>query len=95
MAERIVVVDSLSKEHRMIGRRVGWVAGPADTRPTQAGRVYKAPVPVATSRFAATPVLRGDHGHVAELERGTMLSGPPRLAVRNPGSSHTIPQGPT
>ena len=31
MAERTVVVGSLSKEHRMIGWRVGWVAGPADT----------------------------------------------------------------
>jgi aspartate/methionine/tyrosine aminotransferase len=31
MAERTVVVGSLSKEHRMIGWRVGWVAGPATT----------------------------------------------------------------
>src|SRR5919108_6388104 len=29
MPERTVVVGSLSKEHRMIGWRVGWVAGPA------------------------------------------------------------------
>ena len=29
MAERTVIVGSLSKEHRMIGWRVGWVAGPA------------------------------------------------------------------
>ena len=29
MAERTLVVGSLSKEHRMIGWRVGWVAGPA------------------------------------------------------------------
>src|ERR671934_90242 len=31
MAERTLVVGSLSKEHRMIGWRVGWVAGPAET----------------------------------------------------------------
>src|SRR5215207_10160614 len=31
MAERTVVVGSLSKEHRMIGWRVGWVCGPAAT----------------------------------------------------------------
>jgi aspartate/methionine/tyrosine aminotransferase len=29
MAERTVVIGSLSKEHRMIGWRVGWAAGPA------------------------------------------------------------------
>jgi aspartate/methionine/tyrosine aminotransferase len=82
MAERTVVVGSLSKEHRMIGWRVGWVAGPADTV-TDAGwaHVYNTTMPVAISRFAATAVLRGDQGHVAdcvaELERrrDTMLSG--------------------
>jgi aspartate/methionine/tyrosine aminotransferase len=31
MAERSVVIGSLSKEHRMIGWRVGWAAGPAET----------------------------------------------------------------
>jgi aspartate/methionine/tyrosine aminotransferase len=82
MAERTVVVGSLSKEHRMIGWRVGWVAGPAETV-TDAGwaHVYNTTMPVAISRFAATAVLRGDQGHVAdcvaELERrrDTMLSG--------------------
>jgi aspartate/methionine/tyrosine aminotransferase len=81
MAERTVVVGSLSKEHRMIGWRVGWVAGPADTV-TDAGwaHVYNTTMPVAISRFAATAVLRGDQSHVAgcvaELERrrDTMLS---------------------
>ena len=37
MAERTVIVGSLSKEHRMIGWRVGWVAGPAATSRTSAG----------------------------------------------------------
>ena len=29
MAERTVIVGSMSKAHRMIGWRVGWIAGPA------------------------------------------------------------------
>jgi N-succinyldiaminopimelate aminotransferase len=82
MAERTVVVGSLSKEHRMIGWRVGWVAGPADTV-TDAGwaHVYNTTMPVAISRFAATAVLRGEQSHVAECvaelerRRDTMLSG--------------------
>jgi len=84
MEERTVVVGSLSKEHRMIGWRVGWVAGPADTVSDSGWvHVYNTTMPVAISRFAATAVLRGDQGHVAdcvaELERrrDTMLSGLP------------------
>jgi len=84
MAERAVIVGSLSKEHRMIGWRVGWVAGPADTVSDSGWvHVYNTTMPVAISRFAATAVLRGDQGHVAacvaELEhrRDTMLSGLP------------------
>src|SRR5262249_16225245 len=30
LAERTVIVGSMSKAHRMIGWRVGWIAGPAD-----------------------------------------------------------------
>jgi N-succinyldiaminopimelate aminotransferase len=82
MAERTIVVGSLSKEHRMIGWRVGWVAGPAETI-TDAGwaHVYNTTMPVAISRFAATAVLRGDQAHVdecvGELERrrDTILAG--------------------
>jgi N-succinyldiaminopimelate aminotransferase len=84
MAERTVVVGSLSKEHRMIGWRVGWVAGPAETVADSGWvHIYNTTMPVAISRFAATAVLRGDQGHVAdcvaELERrrDTMLSGLP------------------
>jgi aspartate/methionine/tyrosine aminotransferase len=84
MAERTVVVGSLSKEHRMIGWRVGWVAGPEQTI-TDIGwaHVYNTTMPVAISRFAATAVLRGDQGHVAECvaelerRRDTMLEGLP------------------
>jgi aspartate/methionine/tyrosine aminotransferase len=84
MAERTVVVGSLSKEHRMIGWRVGWVAGPEQTV-TDAGwtHVYNTTMPVAISRRAGAAVLRGDQRHVAECvaelerRRDTMLEGLP------------------
>ncbi|MGH2945839.1 MAG: pyridoxal phosphate-dependent aminotransferase [Solirubrobacteraceae bacterium] len=74
MGDRTVVVGSLSKEHRMIGWRVGWVAGPAELVENVSWvHVYNTTMPTALSRFAATAVLRGDQGHVAdavaELER--------------------------
>ncbi len=74
MAERTLVVGSLSKEHRMIGWRVGWVAGPrALVEDAGWAHVYNTTTPVGIARRAATAVLRGDQGHVAacvaELER--------------------------
>jgi N-succinyldiaminopimelate aminotransferase len=97
MAERTVVVGSLSKEHRMIGWRVGWVAGPTDTV-TDAGwaHVYNTTMPVAISRFAATAVLRGDQSHVAgcvaELERrrNTMLSSLAGWPLVSPGGGWSL-----
>jgi aspartate/methionine/tyrosine aminotransferase len=97
MAERTIVVGSLSKEHRMIGWRVGWVAGPAETI-ADAGwaHVYNTTMPVAIARFAATAVLRGDQGHVtdcvAELERrrDTMLEGLPGWPFVRPGGGWSM-----
>jgi aspartate/methionine/tyrosine aminotransferase len=97
MAERTAVVGSLSKEHRMIGWRVGWVAGPAETI-ADAGwaHVYNTTMPVAISRFAATAVLRGDQDHVeecaAELERrrDTMLSGLPDWPFVSPAGGWSL-----
>jgi aspartate/methionine/tyrosine aminotransferase len=97
MAERTIVVGSLSKEHRMIGWRVGWVAGPADTV-TDAGwaHVYNTTMPVAISRFAATAVLLGDQGHVAECvaelerRRDTMLSGLSGWPLVSPGGGWSL-----
>lgn len=67
MAERTLVVGSLSKEHRMIGWRVGWVAGPAATiEDVGWAHVYNTTTPVGIARRAATEVLRGDQEHVAE-----------------------------
>jgi aspartate/methionine/tyrosine aminotransferase len=74
MAERTLVVGSLSKEFRMIGWRVGWVAGPSSLIADVGwAHVYNTTTPVGISRAGATAVLRGDHGHVddavAELQR--------------------------
>jgi aspartate/methionine/tyrosine aminotransferase len=67
MVERTVVVGSLSKEHRMIGWRVGWVAGPPATIEDVGWvHVYNTTMPTALSRTAATAVLRGDQAHVQE-----------------------------
>jgi aspartate/methionine/tyrosine aminotransferase len=74
MAERTVIAGSLSKEHRMIGWRVGWVAGPAELVESVGWmHVYNTTMPTGVARAAATAVLRGDQSHVAdavaELER--------------------------
>jgi aspartate/methionine/tyrosine aminotransferase len=67
MADRTVIVGSLSKEHRMIGWRVGWVAGPAALVESVGWmHVYNTTMPTAIARFPAATVLRGDQGHVAE-----------------------------
>jgi aspartate/methionine/tyrosine aminotransferase len=70
MVERTLIVGSLSKEFRMIGWRVGWVAGPADLIADVGwAHVYNTTTPVGIARAAATAVLRGDHGHVEESVR--------------------------
>lgn len=70
MAERTLVVGSLSKEFRMIGWRVGWAAGPADLiRDVGWAHVYNTTTPVGIARAPATAVLRGDHGHVHDAVR--------------------------
>jgi aspartate/methionine/tyrosine aminotransferase len=74
MAERTLVIGSLSKEFRMIGWRVGWVAGPRSLVDGVGwAHVYNTTTPVGIARAGATAVLRGDHGHVrdsaAELQR--------------------------
>ena len=66
MAERTMIIGSLSKEHRMIGWRVGWAAGPAETIEDVGWvHVYNTTTPVGIARAAATAVLRGDQSHVA------------------------------
>jgi aspartate/methionine/tyrosine aminotransferase len=97
MAERTVVVGSLSKEHRMIGWRVGWVAGPAETVADVGwAHVYNTTTPVGLSRAAGAAVLRGDQGHVdecvAELERrrDALLAGLPDWPFVRPGGGWSL-----
>ncbi|HEX6024114.1 MAG TPA: pyridoxal phosphate-dependent aminotransferase [Solirubrobacter sp.] len=74
MAERTVIVGSMSKAYRMIGWRVGWIAGPQQIV-SDAGwvHVYNTTGAVSVARKAATAVLRGPQDHVqhakAELQR--------------------------
>jgi aspartate/methionine/tyrosine aminotransferase len=97
MAERTIVVGSLSKEHRMIGWRVGWVAGPAETI-EDAGwaHVYNTTTPVGLARAAGAAVLRGQQDHVAECvaelerRRDTMLAGLPDWPFVRPGGGWSM-----
>ena len=67
MAERTIVIGSMSKEHRMIGWRVGWACGPAATVGDVGWvHIYNTTTPTAIARAAASAVLRGDQGHVQE-----------------------------
>ena len=97
MAERTVIVGSLSKEHRMIGWRVGWAAGPAETIADVGWvHVYNTTTPTGIARAAATAVLRGDQGHVAECvaelecRRDTMLEGLPGWPFVRPGGGWSM-----
>jgi len=97
MEERTVVVGSLSKEHRMIGWRVGWVAGPRQIV-EDAGwvHVYNTTTPVGLSRRAGAAALRGDQGHVAECvaelerRRDAILAGLPDWPFVRPGGGWSL-----
>ena len=97
MAERTVVIGSLSKEHRMIGWRVGWAAGPPDTIEDVGWvHVYNTTTPVGLARAAATAVLRGDQGHVAECvaelerRRDTILAQLPGWPFARPAGGWSL-----
>jgi aspartate/methionine/tyrosine aminotransferase len=97
MPERTLVIGSLSKEFRMIGWRVGWVAGPAElVEAVGWAHVYNTTTPVGLSRAGATAVLRGDHGHVAEAaaelqrRRDTILNGLPELPIVRPAGGWSL-----
>jgi aspartate/methionine/tyrosine aminotransferase len=97
MVDRTVIVGSLSKEHRMIGWRVGWVAGPADIVESVGwAHVYNTTMPTALSRFPAAAVLRGDQGHVAdcvaelEARRDVILEALAGWPVVRPGGGWSL-----
>jgi N-succinyldiaminopimelate aminotransferase len=97
MAEHTCVVGSMSKEHRMIGWRVGWVAGPAAlVADVGWAHVYNTVTPVGVARAAATAALVGDQAHVAacvdELEkrRDLVLAQLPRWPFVRPAGGWSM-----
>ena len=93
MAERTVIAGSMSKEHRMIGWRVGWIAGPAPVV-SDAGwvHVYNTTTPVAVARRAATAVLRGPQDHVARSAPPSSSAAATRSSKRCPASRSSGPR---
>jgi aspartate/methionine/tyrosine aminotransferase len=97
MAERTIVVGSLSKEHRMIGWRVGWVAGPGQTIADIGWvHIYNTTTPVGLARTAGAAVLRGDQSHVADCvaelqrRRDVILDGLPGWPFVRPGGGWSL-----
>jgi aspartate/methionine/tyrosine aminotransferase len=91
------IVGSLSKEHRMIGWRVGWICGPPQLV-ADAGwaHVYNTTTPVGLSRAAGVVALRGEQEHVgecvAELERrrDAVLAALPGWPLVRPGGGWSL-----
>jgi N-succinyldiaminopimelate aminotransferase len=97
LAERTVIAGSMSKEHRMIGWRVGWIAGPEPVvRDAGWVHVYNTTTPVSVARRAAEAVLRGPQEHVArataELQRrrDAVLAAIPDWPLISPGGGWSL-----
>ncbi|MEV0383081.1 pyridoxal phosphate-dependent aminotransferase [Nonomuraea sp. NPDC050643] len=66
LAERTIIIGSMSKEYRMIGWRIGWVAGPADIMSRiMVATVYNTTVAGGFQQMGAAAALREPSG-VAE-----------------------------
>ncbi|MBI1729136.1 pyridoxal phosphate-dependent aminotransferase [Candidatus Acetothermia bacterium] len=67
MAERTIIVGSVSKEYRMIGWRVGWVAGPKEIMADIAKvHIYNVVAPTGISQAGAAAALRDSNNGVTE-----------------------------
>jgi len=67
LAERTIVVGSVSKEYRMIGWRVGWIAGPREIMNDVAiVSIYNVVTPPGISQAGATSALRSANDGVLE-----------------------------
>ena len=97
LADRTVLVGSMSKMHRMIGWRVGWIAGPRSLV-HDAGwvHVYNTTGTVSVARRAAEAVLRGPQDHVAaataELQRrrDAILAALPQWTIVRPAGGWSL-----
>ncbi|MDA0167974.1 pyridoxal phosphate-dependent aminotransferase [Solirubrobacter taibaiensis] len=97
MAERTVIAGSMSKAYRMIGWRVGWIAGPASVV-SDAGwvHVYNTTGAVSVARRAAEAVLRGPQEHVAacvselEARRDAILAALPGWSIVRPAGGWSL-----
>ena len=98
LAERTVIAGSMSKEHRMIGWRVGWIAGP---EPVVARRRLGARLQHDRhrSRWPGAPptaVLRGPQQHVAQCaqelqrRRDTIFEALHGLPLVQPGGGWSL-----
>lgn len=63
LAERTIIIGSMSKEYRMIGWRIGWVAGPADIMSRiMLAAIYNTTVASGFHQLGAAAALRGPSG---------------------------------
>jgi aspartate/methionine/tyrosine aminotransferase len=70
MAERTLVVGSVSKEYRMIGWRIGWVAGPAEVmRDVVWTHTYTVVTPPGIGQAGAEAALRSPAAEVEDAAR--------------------------
>jgi len=97
MAERTVIAGSMSKAYRMIGWRVGWIAGPQSVV-SDAGwvHVYNTTGAVSVARKAAEAVLRGPQAHVADCvtelqrRRDTIIAALPGWNIVRPAGGWSL-----
>ena len=70
MAERTITIGSVSKEHRMIGWRVGWVVGPAPVmRDVALVAISDVVTPVGVAQLAAAAALEQPDDDVQDAVR--------------------------
>ncbi|NJP94822.1 pyridoxal phosphate-dependent aminotransferase [Nonomuraea sp. FMUSA5-5] len=63
LAERTIVIGSMSKEYRMIGWRIGWIAGPADIMERiRLATIYNTTVASGFAQLGAAAALRDPSG---------------------------------
>lgn len=89
MNERTIVVGSVSKEYRMIGWRIGWVAGPAAIIEDVARvHIYNVVTPTGIAQAGACAALRSPESDLAtclaewQRRRDAVMEGLQSLPVR-------------